>query len=361
MTPDCTLTTCCFNLTKYNVHARDMMTTINNMKSLLEIPCYLVIYTDEITFPYIKNIRDSFDLDILTKYIVMNVENLESFTYLEMVKNNRKLYHPTKDDRTCPESHLVCCAKFDLVLQTMTCNPFNTSHFGWIDSNIGVNFQKICTNYKNNMLLNILNNCNEEKFYLQILNVCDKNYIDDNNLKEYYNQYRWVVCGSLFITGKNIGKIILTELKNIFIKHTTLGYGHAEEMFYLEILDKYYDNIKRSYGDYKHILNNFIDVSVGMDYIKYIANRYMTMSYHKECIECCDAVLTQYEKYNIEINYDFYFDFLFYKYVSLYYYNNRDARKFVLHIIQLIETNPYIKKVYNKNKEFYDSQFRFAL
>ena len=32
-------------------------------------------------------------------------------------------------------------------------------------------------------------------------------------------------------------------------------------MFYPEILDKYYNEIERSYGDYQHILNNFINRS----------------------------------------------------------------------------------------------------
>jgi len=28
-------------------------------------------------------------------------------------------------------------------------------------------------------------------------------------------------------------------------------------MFYLELLDKHFDEIEKSYGDYQHILNNF--------------------------------------------------------------------------------------------------------
>ena len=36
-----------------------------------------------------------------------------------------------------------------------------------------------------------------------------------------------------------------------------LGYGHGEEMLYLEILDEFYDDIERSYGDYGQIINNY--------------------------------------------------------------------------------------------------------
>jgi hypothetical protein len=272
MIPDCTLVTGCFELTKYNKHSRNFDESLNKMSVLLEVPCYLIIFTDKNLYTHIKKKRDEFNLDNLTHYVVIDVESLETFKYTEIVKKNREKYHPTKDDRTCPESHLVCCSKFELVLKSIKLNPFKTNKFGWIDSNVGANFSKICTNYKNNMLLNVLNNCSENKFHIQILNVCNKDLIKVDRLREYYSTYRWIVCGCLFVTGKEIGEKILNELNNVFIKHTLHGYGHGEEMFYLEILDKYYNDIERSYGDYQHILNNFIEINVGLDYILYISN-----------------------------------------------------------------------------------------
>lgn len=361
MFPDCTLVTSCFDLTKYNNKCRNFDESIQKMKSLLEVPCYLVIFGDKSTIHIIQQIRIENKLNDITKYFICQPEDLNSFKYLNFVKINRESYHPTKDERTCPESHLICCSKFELVLKTIHLNPFNTSKFGWIDSNIGVQFSKICIDYKNNMLLKILNDCKEDKFHLQILNVTDKKYINVEYLREYYNSYKWVVCGCLFITGKDIGIKILEDLNNIFIKHTMLGYGHGEEMFYLEIIDKYYDDITRSYGDYHHILNNFCNITIGINYIRNIAHKYMIMGYYKECIDCCQKVIYQYEHYNIEINYKLYFDFLFFNYVSLFYYNRDKAFEFVNYILKLIHENPFIKKEYDKNNVFYDNQFKFAL
>jgi hypothetical protein len=361
MIPDCTLVTACFDLTRFNSSSRNNSDSINNMKSLLAVPCYLVIYTDNIMIDSIKHVRNEYGLDHLTLYILKNVEDLETFKYLDIVKKNRQEYHPTKDQRTCAESHLVCCSKFELVLKTINLNPFNTTKFGWIDSNVGVNFSKICTNYKNNMLLNILSNCSNDKFHLQILNVNNKKYIQEENLREYYNSYKWVVCGCLFITGKEIGVKILEDLNNIFIKHTLFGYGHGEEMFYLEVLDKYYDNIKRSYGDYQHILNNFVNITTGLDYIKRIANSYMNHGYYKECIDCCTKVIDQYKNYNIEIEYNLYFDFLFFNYISLFYCDKTKAKECFIYTMELIEKNPFINKEYHKNKGFYDNQYKYVL
>jgi hypothetical protein len=87
----------------------------------------------------------------------------------------------------------------------------------------------------------------------------------------------------------------------------------------------------------------------------------MEIGYHKECIECCSKIIEQYENYNIEIDYNLYFNFLFLNYVSLFYYDINKAKQFVHHIMELISINSFIKNEYNKNKTFYDNQFKFAL
>ena len=363
MIPDCTLVTACYDLTKYSDKLRNSQDLINTIKSLLETPCYLVIFTNSILYNSIFNIRNELNLNHLTKYIVKEFEELNVYKYVDIVKSNREKYHPTRDERTCAESHLICCSKFDFVLETINLNPFNTTKFAWIDSSVGNNFSKICLNYKNNILLKILNNATTDKFHIQILNVTDKRFSESDNLREYYNQYRWVVCGGFFLVGnKELGNKILTDLNNVFIKTTNSGYGHGEEMFYLEILDKYYDDINRSYGDYKEIINNFLSINTSVDYIyNYIIKSYSNYGYHRECYECCKKLITSFENYDIEINYHIYFLTLFQSYISSYYIDKTLAKNTLDKILLLIDENPYIKVEYNKNKGVYDSQFNYVM
>jgi hypothetical protein len=358
MIPDCTLVTCCFDATKYRKECRSVKDFILFMTPLLKTPCYLMIYTDNIYIESIKKIREEAGLTKLTRYYVSDITEIDSFKYVDIVRQNREKYHPTRDERTCSESHLIQCNKFDFMLKSIEINPFHTSKFGWIDIAVGENFKRICTNYKNNMLLDVLKHADPHKFSILTLNVCDRKYKLEENLREYYSRYQWIVCGGLFITGKEVGIEILKDLKDIFIKHTMLGYGHGEEMFYLEILDKHYDKISRSYGDYQHMVNNLVNVNVATDYIyNFIANKYLSHGYHKEGIDCCNAVLKRYDNFDIEIDYHIYFKFLFVKYVCLFYYDRPQAREFMNMILQQIETNPYIHTEYLKNKEFYDTQF----
>ena len=359
--PDCTLTTACFDLTKYHNHSRNLKDSINNMKTLLEVPCYLVIYTDESCIDLIKEIRNSFNLNHLTKYIVTKFEDLTFYKYNDIIKNNREKYHPTKDQRTCSESHLICCSKFDFVLQTIHSNPFNTMKFGWIDSNLNQNFSKICEDYTNGMLINVLNNSLNDKFHIQILNVNDKKYKEKHHKREYYAQYRWVVCGCLFITNKELGVKILTRLNEIFEETTNIGYGHSEEMFYLEVLDEFYDVIEKSYGDYGQIINNFIYPTRNLNYIYYcIIQNYLSFGYNKECYDCCKKVLYSIEKLNVQCNPDIYMSTLFLSYVSSFYVKREESKQIIKHIYDICEKNPNVKIEFDKKKDFYLAQFKFS-
>ena len=360
--PDCTLVTSCFNLTNIHTCSRSVEECVNNMTTLLEIPCYLVIFTDQICYEKIKRIRDGFNLQSLTRYTVSDISEIESYKLNDLVKKNREIYNPTKDERTCSESHLLCCNKFNFVLQTMSLNPFNTTKFGWIDSNLKPNCEKICEGYEKNMLLKILNDTRSDKFHLQILNVCDKKYKESNHKREMYQQYRWIVCGCLFITGIEVGQKILNRLNDNFIETTKMGYGHGEEMFYLEILDEFYDDIERSYGDYHNILNNFMKPTKGLVYIhNNCVRRYLGFGYHREGYDCCKKLIDQIETYNVYLDCCTYVDLLFSFYIFTFYHKGKEAAKNVVaHIKNVVLKNPLVQNEYDKKKEFFESQFNFV-
>jgi len=205
--------------------------------------------------------RQNYNLDKYTKYIQIELEDLWAYQFLAKVKENRNADWPTRDERTCAESHIICCNKYDFVQETISINPFNTTHFGWIDAYLGdgKNGLRICENYDKLVVPRILHHLRTtNQFHIQVLNCNEKMFKDPINKKEFYERYRWVVCGGFFVTAVDPGTKIMSRLKEIFVETTNQGFGHGEEMFYLEILDEFYDEIHRSYGDYGQMLNNFL-------------------------------------------------------------------------------------------------------
>lgn len=355
--PSCTLVTCsyCFhNATNTGVRTADEL--LASMESVLAIPTYIVIYCDATMATRIRARREALEFMSITRIIEAPFESLWCYPFLETVRRNREEYWPSKDGRTNSETHLIQCNKFDFVLSVLRENPFSTEKFAWIDSCCQENMRKICEDYSHAKLMYILKN-SSDKFHIQALNVCDKKYMLAENKREYYEHYQWVVCGSFFTCGKLSGEKILGKLKEIVSSTTNLGYGHGEEMFYLEVLDD--PDISLGYGDYGQILNNFIAPTRNIRYIlDYIARNYMRLGYHKECYRCCEIVLRQIENYIISVDDDVYMGFLFCLYLSGYYHMGKTrGAEIVQHIRNLISINPELRREYEKQRGFYEEQF----
>jgi hypothetical protein len=362
MLPDITVVTACYCLSRFSSKCRDVQSTMENMQSLLAVPCYLVIYSDSLMYPLIRALRTQLGMDSLTKYVVREYETLWAARYTEKIISNRAAYHPTKDERTCAQSHVLCCSKFEFVQQTMEDNPFGTTKFAWIDSNVGKNFSKICTGYTNNMLMKILYAV-DDAFHIQVIGSVDKKYIKEENWREYYQEYRWVVAGSFFTTGRAVGMSILSDLKDEFHRHTEAGFGHAEEMLYLRILSEHAGKIRTSYGDYRHILNNFCGVTEGVDFIycNFVVQS-LDKKHFQECIDCCSHIVQQYANFSLDVDYNLFFRAYFALYLATYYHHGREkAAEVVKTIFSTMQSNPLFWAEYYRQKDFYDAQFKFAL
>jgi hypothetical protein len=170
---------------------------------------------------------------------------------------------------------------------------------------------RICEAYTPTTIPRILRTIADEwksdKFHIQILNVCDKKFKDPANKREYYNQYRWIMCGGFFLTAIDAGITILSRLKEIFVETTQAGYGHGEEMFYLEVLDEYSDQIRGTYGDYGQILDNFIYPTQNIEYVYHtIFERYKQYEYTREANALATQLLEAADKSWVIINDDTY-------------------------------------------------------
>ena len=313
--PDCTLTTGCFLLQKYHAGSRSLADTLQGMEALLAVPCYLVIYCNQPLYDHIVARRRAHHLESITRVILMEVEDLWAYPFADKIRSNREVYWPTRDARISVESTVVVFSKFSLVLRTMQENLFGTSRFGWIDGSLGVGGSKICRDGQlSRRLLYVLDHITD-KFHLQILNIEDKKYIQPEHKREYYSQARWVAVGCLFTCSGRIGRPILQRLQEVIRYTIQQGYGHHEEYGYLEVLDQFYDDIQRGYGDYQDTLANFLVPTTNLVYVYFnILLRYFQMGYDRECQEACQAVISSFDDNLPEPNMD-----LFVRVLSLYY------------------------------------------
>jgi hypothetical protein len=359
MIPDCTLTTACFCVHDKNNHAFSIEQIIENIEDLMKVPVYLVIYCDAIMFPIIKEQRSQYDH--LTEYNVVELRDLWTYQYEEQVNKNREIFWGTRDPRAGTDSHLINCNKCNFVLNTIDKNPFQTSKFGWIDCFLRKHMKKISEDYSPNMIPYVLSNI-DDKFHLQVLNVTDKKYKNPEHTREFYQEYRYIMCGSFFTCGKEIGIKVFNRLREVFVEATNAGFGHGDELLHLEILDEFYDDIHRSYGDYGQILNNFIKPTRNFHYIYYlIFKKYFDYGYQKECYDCGKILLDQIKSHNVHIGEHLQFQIAFQFYITTYYYKPEESAAAAQYIIDMCKINPNMKREWNNNSQYHKEQLKYVI
>lgn len=278
-----TLTTACFQSNNYAHVAKTLADTLHATNALMEIPVNLVIYGDSETIPLLKEKRAYYGHTDKTVFRQIEKCDIWTFQYIDQVRENRQRYFPSANERHNEEIHLIQSNKAQFVLETIETNPFSTTHFGWTDAFLGKDTVRYAENYHIDMLPQLFAEIQDEKFHIQVSYVTDKKYKDPEKKREYYSQYQWVVCGGLYICGAEVGKRVLNRVNEIFVRTTNMGYGHGEEMYYLEILDEFEDDIVRSYGDYGQIWNNVKWPKRNLHFTYWlIFKRYQELGYDKE-------------------------------------------------------------------------------
>lgn len=339
--PDCTLTTCCL----YVETGRSVQELIKSSLCLLRLPIYLVIYCDILTYPHLYKHRKDNGLLEITIFKQIQLEDMWSYQFKDQVIKNRLAYYPTKDGRTNEVTHLITINKFDFVLETIHTNVFNTSKFGWIDCLLGSDKMRICRNYKENTLPYILRNV-DDYFRIMVINVNDKKYISKENKKEFYKRYRWVVAGGFFTCGADTGIPILNNLKQNAETTINLGYGHGEEMLFLEILEANNKMIKRSYGDYDVILNNFLGSCEKLEYIYYnIIQNYLYLGYFEEGLHCINNVLENIHQCKAYVEPIIHVQILIDYFIATYYINREHTNCYAAmnKVFYICQHNPLLK------------------
>jgi hypothetical protein len=359
--PDCTLTTGCFLLTKYNPKSRSLEETLKGLEGVLSVRCYLVIYCNETLAEYIIEKRKKNMLEELTRVHVVDVEELWTYQYADKIKKNHQEYWPTRDERISVESMVVVFNKFDFLLETIEKNPFQTTKFGWIDGNLGENGAKICLDGDFQMHLLYTLYHLTDKFHLSILNVEDKKYKEDQYKREYYEKARWVASGCLFTTSADIGRKILKRLKEVVTHTIDLGYGHGDEYFFLDILEEFYDDIYRGYGDYKDTLFNFIKPTKNLIYIYWssVMGNY-NRGYYRECIDACRSLISSLDESIAESNFDLYVRLYSAMYLSLNALQSKETSDVANIIKKYYKTHPMFRHHFD-NLRYYTKMTDFKI
>lgn len=305
-----TLVTAYFNLTKCpdaseEINKRDIHYYINHAMSTLSLPYNLIIYCDPESYYQIYKLRPNFLKD-KTKYIICELDDFKfkkQDEYLDkcfaqyrgQIIQNRENNPYIFDNRNTASYYLFCMSRYAMLKETIKTNPFNSTHFAWI------NFCIERMGYKNVLRLDEALAVKRDRFSTCYIDYIPENLV--NNTAEYFKWGRCSMCSGFFTGNSEYMYKVCDLIENQFLYYMEQGYGHADEQLYSPVYFKNPELFEHYYGDYLQMVTNY----------KYIydapeppINNFIQNSFQyknlKKCIEACEFVLKSHELKKCDIN-----------------------------------------------------------
>ena len=245
-----TVVTAYFDLTKMkdaspSIIARPNTHYLASANSTMSLDQNLVVFCEPETVDILKAMRPE-HLSSKTRYIPMSFEDFTLTKYRDRILDNR-VHRPSPDNRNTASYYLLCMARYAMLKKVIEENPFQSTHFAWLN---------ICIErmgWKNLTQLNRVFELNRDKF-----STC---YIDyqprESYLENTMAQGRCSMCSGFFTGNAYYMKEFCDRIEAKFIECLEKGYGHADEQLYSLV---YFDNpslFDVYYGDYTEMITNY--------------------------------------------------------------------------------------------------------
>jgi hypothetical protein len=291
-----TLVTAYFNLTKCpdaseEINKRDNNYYLQHSISTLSLPYNLIIYCDHESFDIINSIRPEY-LKEKTKYIICEFDEFafDSKTFKELRDkiNKNRIENPYNfDNRNTASYYLFCMSRYIMLKETIKSNPFNSTHFAWI------NFCIERMGYQNLIRLDEALSIKRDKFSTCYIDYIPKELID--NAKEYFSWGRCSMCSGFFTGNAEYMYKVCDLIANKFLEYLEKGFGHADEQLYSPVYFENPDLFEHYYGDYQQMITNytFIYDAPEPPIHNFIKRSYENKNYEK-CYEACKFVWKSY-------------------------------------------------------------------
>jgi hypothetical protein len=277
-----TLITAYFDLTKCpdasdEIKKRDGNYYLNYSKGCLHRNNNMVIFCDPEFEKSIWEIRPK-DLHNKTRVIPISFEDMKMTKFRSKIIENRIKNPYYFDNRNTASYYLLCMARYDAIKRVIEENPFNSTHFAWIN---------ICIERmgpKNLENLDIALSQYRDKF-----STCYIAYIPPHftvHLKDYYQWGRCSLCSGFFTGNKEYMYTFCQKIEEAFLDTLDKGYGHADEQLFLIVYFKHPELFEFYYGDYQQMITNYTYIKEN----EYITSNLISNSFKdNNYIVCYDA------------------------------------------------------------------------
>jgi len=292
---------------------------------LLNLPFPIIIFIDDNQDIYkdIYNFRKN--LNLLDKtYIFMNPFK-ETYYYkdLEKLHELQKKFkiHNINLNKDTPLYIILNNNKFHCIDKAININPFNSSHFVWMD--FGINHVAQNSDYIYKWI---------DKVPDKIKQLCINPYIEDIEPKRYFEFIYHNTAGGLFSGSienlKKYSELFKNKTQQIYNEN----WYQIDEAVMTIVQRENPELFELFYGDYQGIVSNYLSPLHNIDLIIYGLKKCINLNKTKEAFDillyCCPYFIESY-------NHDDVYLFIEYNIITNYYHNNKMLLQEVIDLINI--------------------------
>lgn len=327
---DWTLVTAYINLTGYydnTSQVRSKQFYIEHANGTMTLPYNLLVFCDKDSLQQLQSIRPV-HLRSKTKYVVVDFdelkfightgyENITFSIYRDKIIKNRKEHPYNFDPRNNASYYLFCMARYLFLKQAINDNPFNSTHFAWIN---------ICIErmgFHNLVHLDEALSEHRDKF-----STCYIDYIPEKfiaNTKKYFQNGICSMCSGFFTGQSKYMYQTCHAIESQFLSYLEQGYGHADEQLYSPVYFKYPQLFHHYFGDYYEMITNYCHI---YDHPEKLLSIFIPHSFDEQnylkCFECCQFLFNSYTEHKCSLTHSQLLQLCYYKdlcqtYISSHY------------------------------------------
>ena len=249
-----TVVTAYFDLTKMPdataaINARDRKHYLDSAATTMNLDQNLVVFCEEDMLEELKALRPERLLE-KTRFYTVNFEDLPLTKYRSKIAENRVKHSYAPDPRNTPSYYLLCMARYALLKRVMEENPFDSTHFSWLNLCIErMGFNNIVH------LEEVFSGVPRDKVSTTYIDYLSKETIQ--NLPEYFQFGRCSLCSGFFTGNKEYFTEFCNRIEEQFMEYLEAGYGHADEQLFSPVYFKYPELFDLYYGDYQQMITNY--------------------------------------------------------------------------------------------------------
>jgi len=288
-----TVVTAYFDLTtmadaSISIKARPAKHYLDSARTTMALDQNMIVFCEPKSLEELQALRPP-HLAAKTKYIPMSFEDFPLTQYREKIIQNRKEKPYQFDDRNTASYYLFCMARYAMMKVVIAENPFQSTHFSWLN---------ICIErmgWKNAMRLQSVFEAQRDKFSTCYIDYIPKKVID--NVPEYFKWGRCSMCSGFFTGDAAHMKEFCDRVEAKFLEFLEKGYGHADEQLFSPVYFDAPELFQHYYGDYQEMITNYVDVRERPgEPLRLLISRSFGEGDWRVCLEGCKTLWNSYKK-----------------------------------------------------------------